>query len=266
MENHFYSTCPFHVVQCLVCNASVLRTDMATHYAKCSNNADELDKTASSDCAGNAGCHFEEVRKEVGDLLMHIADVQYNLETKLNSLTEHVHDNADRKAETRSVVIDVLRRSGRLAVTKAWRPRGLSLLVSRVDYYSRMANYREDIFSVPSEVCGYLLRLGVSCQRDNGELTLAFMVQFCRSPRDPCLSWPFRKPFTLVLVHPQGSSDAVLSSVDASALRRREPAFEMPGDRDNPPFKLANSFRVLDKKEFWREGSLDICFEVRLSN
>ncbi|CAN7988924.1 unnamed protein product [Ixodes hexagonus] len=268
MANHFYSKCPFHAVQCFKCNTSILRTDMASHHLKCSNETVKLVKTVSANCAGDAaalGRHIEDVRKEVGDSLKHFSDFQYHLEAKLNSLTEHVHDNAGKKAEMRSAVIDVLRCAGHLRAAKTWRPRELALLVSRVDYYSRSSNYREEVFSVPSEVCGYSLRLGASCQRDNGELTLDFMVQFCKSPRDPCLCWPFRKPFTLALVHPYGSTDCVLSTVHPSALRR-EPAFEMPGDRDNPPFSLASFVRVFDKKEFWREGTLQVCFEVKISD
>ncbi|KAG0421759.1 hypothetical protein HPB47_002353 [Ixodes persulcatus] len=264
MVNHFYSKCPSHVVQCFKCYASVRRADMAMHNVKCNSDAVESEKnTSSADAALRR--HFEEVRREVGGSLMHIADFMYNMESKLNSLSEYLHDDTVKNAEVRSTVVDVLRYAGRLAVTKTWRPRELSLLVSRVDYYSRIADYREEIFSVPSEVCGYSLRLGVSCQRDSGKLTLDFMVQFCKSSMDPCLGWPFSKAFTLALVNPRGSSGDILCTVNASALRR-ESAFEMPGDGDNPPFKLVSSVPVLDKKAYWRKGTLEIRFEIKLSD
>ncbi|KAH8032263.1 hypothetical protein HPB51_024040 [Rhipicephalus microplus] len=167
---------------------------------------------------------------------------QYNLETKLNSLVEHVHSRETSgvsKSELINTAVSLLRSVGLLSLSATWRPRGLAVLVSRVHYFTRQApEYAEEVYSAPSNVCGYSLRLGVRCEHklvsptksvgDNGknkqDLVLRFKVQLCPAAANSALQWPFRKSLTFSVMHPQDSTKEVRFFLNTSMMSS-EPAF-----------------------------------------
>ncbi|KAH9380696.1 hypothetical protein HPB48_001530 [Haemaphysalis longicornis] len=209
LPSHFYSKCTYQTVTCDRCQKEVLRSDMMDHRYTCT-------------------------------------PCEYNLETKLNSLVEHIHHKEGAgvtKPELLTAAIGLLRSIGLLSLATTWRPHGLAVVVSRVRYFAKQVpEYAEEVYSAPSDVCGYSLRLGVRCER---KLVL--------------ISNRFEQLLTLSIVHPDDSTKEVRFFLNTSMMSS-EAAFQMPGCEDNPPFSIGGPLHVaaLAGCQFWSYGTLQL--------
>lgn len=280
LPSHFYSKCPYQTVTCDRCRKEVLRSDMADHRDACpprevTAEAGEAETATSADNSGKVSALS----------LAEVVDFQYNLETKLNSLVEHIHqkDGAGAsKPELLTAAIGLLRTIGLLSLTTTWRPHGLAVVVSRVRYFAKQVpEYAEEVYSAPSDVCGYSLRLGVRCERklassptassssnkDGEDLLLRFKAQLCPGVKNSALQWPFRKSLTLSIVHPNDSTKEVRFFLNTSMMAG-EPAFQMPGCEDNPPFSIGGPLHVaaLAGCQFWSYGTLQLRLGMALTS
>lgn len=284
---HYYQKCQFHAVSCDRCHAEVPRSGMRDHRDACRKHDVKLESQENGGAAEASG-----ILKPAGDSekipslsLAEVADFQYSLETKLNSLVEHVHSrevSGVSKSELVTTAVSLLRSVGLLSLSATWRPRGLAVLVSRVRYFTRQVpEYAEEVYSAPSNVCGYSLRLGVRCERklvspaksanDNAErkedLVLRFKVQLCPAPTNSALQWPFRKSLTFSVMHPQDSTKEVRFFLNTSMMSS-EPSFQMPASADNPPFTVGGPLHVsaLAGCQFWSYGTLQLRLSMTLSS
>ncbi|XP_077493759.1 uncharacterized protein LOC144104546 [Amblyomma americanum] len=285
MPSHFYQKCRFQTVICDRCSIDVLRSSMLDHRKVCgqgdatmkSNGAVSVsDASGFSKLAGDS-------EKSPGLSLAEVVDFQYNLETKINSLVEHVH-NRDAtgvsKSELLTATVGLLRSIGLLSLSATWRPQGLAVVVSRVRYFMRQTpQYAEEVYSAPFNVCGYSLRLGVRCERKlpspakscdctgNDDLVLKFMIQLCTGAKNSALHWPFRKSLTLSVVHPQDSTKEVRFFLNTSMMAT-QPSFQIPGPEDNPPFNIGGPLHVaaLAGCQFWSYGTLQLRLGMALSS
>lgn len=166
----------------------------------------------------------------------------------------------ERSSFTRS--LDIL-----VPTRKSWYPSELALMVQRVYYFSKgNSNYKEDMCSSPSELCGYSVRLGLGCWKDETKrIVLMFFLQLCQGPKDASLEWPFCTPFTFKIVHPTDSRDNVQQSVGAREMARVPASFAMPrSSRHNARFELGDTLSVteLARKGLWQERTLQVSVEA----
>lgn len=285
---HYYQKCRFHAVSCDRCHAEVPRSGMRDHRDACTTKHDVKLPSQKNGEAVEASSVLNPAggSEKLPTLsLAEVADFQYNLETKLNSLVEHVHSRETSgvsKSELINTAVSLLRSVGLLSLSATWRPRGLAVLVSRVHYFTRQApEYAEEVYSAPSNVCGYSLRLGVRCERklvspaksvgDNGknkqDLVLRFKVQLCPAAANSALQWPFRKSLTFSVMHPQDSTKEVRFFLNTSMMSS-EPPFQMPTYADNPPFTVGGPLHVsaLAGCQFWSCGTLQLRLSMTLSS
>lgn len=284
---HYYQKCRFHAVTCAHCLAEVPRSDMRDHLDACSKHDQKLELQGSDEAAETSGLLMPagDSEKLAGLSLAEVADFQYNLETKLNSLVEHVHSREGSgvwKSEMLTAAVSLLRSVGLLSLSATWRPRGLAVLVSRVRYFIRQVpEYAEEVYSAPSNVCGYSVRLGVRCERKlvsptksagentdtNEDLVLRFKVQLCQAATNSALQWPFRKSLTFSVMHPQDSTKEVRFFLNTSMMST-ETSFQMPVYADNPPFTVGGPLHVnaLAGCQFWSYGTLQLRLSMTLSS
>lgn len=280
LPSHFYSKCTYQTVTCDRCQKEVLRSDMMDHRYTCTpcEVTDEAGGAKTTTPADNSG-------RVSGLSLNEIVDFQYNLETKLNSLVEHIHHKEGAgvtKPELLTAAIGLLRSIGLLSLATTWRPHGLAVVVSRVRYFAKQVpEYAEEVYSAPSDVCGYSLRLGVRCERklassptasssvnkDGEDLLLRFKIQLCPGSKNSALQWPFRKSLTLSIVHPDDSTKEVRFFLNTSMMSS-EAAFQMPGCEDNPPFSIGGPLHVaaLAGCQFWSYGTLQLRLGMTLTS
>lgn len=284
---HYYHKCRFHTVSCDRCLSEVPRSSMRDHRNVCANRDDGLQ---SQEGGGVTAAEASGVLKPAGDSeklpglsLTEVADFQYSLETKLNSLVEHIHGREATgvsKSELITAAVSLLRSVGLLSLSATWRPQGLAVVVSRVRYFARQVpEYAEEVYSAPSNVCGYSLRLGVRCERklvspttspsdkDKEDLVLRFKVQLCPAANNSALQWPFRKSLTLSVIHPQDSTKEVRFFLNTSMMAS-EPSFQMPGCTENPPFTVGGPLHVsaLAGCQYWSYGTLQLRLSMSLSS
>lgn len=280
LPSHFYSKCPYQAVTCDRCQKEVLRSDVMDHRVTCTprDGTAEAGEAETTTPARNSG-------KMSALSLDEVFDFQYNLETKLNSLVEHIHHRevaGVSKSELLTTSAGLLRSIGLLSLAATWRPCGLAVLVSRVRYFAKQVpEYAEEVYSAPSDVCGYSLRLGIRCERklassptasssinkDGEDLLLRFKIQLCPGAKNSALQWPFRKSLTLSVVHPNDSTKEVRFFLNTSMMAS-EPAFQMPGCEDNPPFSIGGPLHVaaLAGCQFWSYGTLQLRLCMKLAS
>ncbi|XP_070383739.1 uncharacterized protein [Dermacentor albipictus] len=282
---HYCQKCRFHTISCDRCLVEVPRSSVRDHRNTCTSHDHGLESqegggATASDVVKTAG-DSEKLR---GLSLAEVADFQYSLETKLNSLVEHIHGREATgvsNSELVTAAVSLLRSVGLLSLSATWRPQGLAVVVSRVRYFTRQVpEYAEEVYSAPSNVCGYSLRLGVRCERklvsptksssdeDNKEdLVLRFKVQLCPAANNSALQWPFRKSLTLSVIHPQDSTKEVRFFHNTSMMAS-EPSFQMPRCAENPPFTVGGPLHVsaLAGCQYWSYGTLQLRLSMSLSS